>query len=69
MSWFHRHHWHETSRQYNQSGSVMTHADGPNGLQLAREMEFGITVVELRCDGCGDVKAVRYVGDCGARPG
>lgn len=68
MSLWHRHQWQEISRQFNQSDQVMTRSDGPNALQLARELQFGITVVELRCAGCGDIKGVRYVGDCGVTP-
>jgi hypothetical protein len=67
MSLWHRHLWRETSRQFNQSERVMARATGTAYLQLARELEFGITVVELRCEACGDVKAVRYVGDSGNR--
>lgn len=68
MSLWHRHQWQETSRRYNPSDQVMTRADGPNAVALARELAFGITVVELHCTGCGDVKGVRYVGDCGIAP-
>lgn len=67
MTFWHGHLWRETSRQFNRSDSVATRAEGPNMVQLARELEFGITVVELACKVCGDVKAVRYVGDSGNR--
>lgn len=65
MSLLHRHVWRETSRKFNRSGTVVKRSEGLNVMQLIREMEFGITVVELRCDACGDVKGVRYVGDSG----
>lgn len=62
MSLWHRHRWVETSRRFNPGHS--------GGLELAgfilheqvMELVHGVTVVELRCDGCDDVKAVRYTG-------
>lgn len=71
MTLWHRHQWQETSRQFSRSSITF---DGPveagagRGVELVREVAFGITVVELRCAGCGDVKGVRYVGDCGITP-
>jgi hypothetical protein len=62
----HRHQWVETSRRFNlppgkieQTGFV-TH-------EQVMELAYGVTVVALRCSGCGDVKAVRYAGNAEAR--
>lgn len=70
MSLWHRHLWRETSRQFQRSSLTVDgpyQADGANGVVVLRELAFGVTVVELRCKVCGDVKAVRYVGDSGNR--
>lgn len=67
MSLWHRHLWRETSRQFNPPTGFKISTWSVDGYDLARELSHGITVVELTCQACGGVKAVRYVGDSGNR--
>lgn len=55
-----RHQWKEVKRTFSQpdTGDV----EEVMGAQLAKEIWFGVTVVELRCDECGDIKFERVVG-------
>lgn len=71
MSWLHRHQWAEAGRRFNPPTSRVTEFKrvGHDGQQLLMQMMYGITVVELRCSSCGDVKAVSYAGDSGAWQG
>lgn len=53
MRLFHRHQWEEHKRSYTASnGGHVRGADDDTVLALA----FGITVVEMRCSVCGDLK-------------
>lgn len=61
MSLFHRHCWQETGRRFvpplAEFEAKTIRAD------LAREFFQGVTVVELRCEGCGDVAERKLSGD------
>lgn len=60
MSLLHRHHWVEVARRFAPpQGRWVKNATE----EFGREVTFGFTVVELRCDGCGDVTHRRLPGD------
>ena len=58
---WHQHQWTETSRRFNPPEVVPTKWEGTNSDMLL-QLVYGITVIELRCTDCGDVKGVRYTG-------
>lgn len=62
----HRHQWVETSRRFNFAPAKVDHT-GFIPHEQVMELAYGITVVELRCDGCGDLKVVRYAGNAETR--
>ncbi len=64
----HVHRWVEASRKFNWAPDRMKMTANSISADLVREIGFGVTVVELRCEECGDVKAVRYAGDAGGCP-
>ena len=57
---FHMHHWTEAGRKFNAPTQRITKAaeTSENVMQIV----YGMTVVELHCERCGDVKGVRYAG-------
>jgi hypothetical protein len=59
---FHRHQWVETSRRFNPPQVDVKRWEG-HRTDLVMRLVYGITVVELRCDTCGDVKATSYAGE------
>jgi hypothetical protein len=61
MSLWHRHKWDETSRRFNPPTHEVTKFRADN-VGSALPLLYGITVVELRCATCGDMKAIRYTG-------
>jgi hypothetical protein len=65
VSLWHRHRWAETSRCFNPPTIKLTNWSGPHDADLISTIMYGITVIELRCEECGDVKAVRYAGWAG----
>jgi len=60
---FHSHQWQETSRRFNESEMVPTKWESNSGNNVLLQILYGITVVELHCIKCGDIKAVRYIGN------
>lgn len=61
MSLWQRHQWDEASRRFNPPDSELSRFKSATVAQVM-PLIYGITVIELRCSGCGDVKAVRYTG-------
>lgn len=59
----HRHRWEEQRRKFNPPG--FRAAEIRVSEEFLREFTFGVTVVELKCITCGDIKAVRYTGNSG----
>jgi hypothetical protein len=62
--WWHRHQWAEASRRFNFPPAKVDHTGFITDEQMM-ELAYGITVVELRCKKCGDLKAVQYAGNVG----
>lgn len=58
---WHRHQWTETSRRFNPPDSELTQFRADSAANLMPVL-YGITVVELHCTGCGDVRGVQYAG-------
>lgn len=61
MSLFHAHRWAEVKR-YFVAPVGLTEADRIT-VAMLREMTQGVTVVELRCTGCGEIESRRLPGD------
>jgi hypothetical protein len=59
-----KHHWIETRRHSRQPASEFSWGGGFTD-QGVEDALFGWTMIELRCEQCGDVKAVkiRYTGE------
>jgi hypothetical protein len=60
VSVFHRHRWVEVRRYFVPARVLNVDRASED---LVRELAQGVTVVELRCDECGDVQARRLPGD------
>jgi hypothetical protein len=66
MSLFHRHKWREVRRYY---AEPIYEIEGPfrirgaGGMDRLERMMHGHTVVELRCEECGDVSSRHLRGD------
>ena len=59
---FHRHDWSEVQRRF--TGKVLERVKMERcSEELLRQMLFGVTVIELRCEKCGDRKTVKAMGD------
>lgn len=59
---FHRHRWEEARRYFTPPIARDVTVRGSAG-DLFRELAQGVTVVELHCATCGDVKERRLAGD------
>jgi len=61
---FHRHKWEEISRHYT-PGVQLQRVSNPYD-ETARVLEkiiFGFTVIELKCNECGELNHVILIGD------
>lgn len=66
MSLFHRHQWREHGRHHTPPHLNMQKADGP--AHTIERLIWGVTVILLKCDTCGDQKVVEMLGNAGAPP-
>lgn len=61
MGLWHRHTWEEVGRTWTGKTEHVL-----RGLEcsehMAERMMFGLTVIDLRCSGCGDRKSVEMLG-------
>ena len=59
MNCFFSHNWVEVRREFNPPSKR-----GGNGLSevLINKLAFGFTVIELKCQKCGDIKTIEFVG-------
>jgi hypothetical protein len=61
---FHLHNWYEVRRYFVPPASVAgLKARGVEGVDLFRDLANGYTVIELKCETCGDIKAKHLMGD------
>lgn len=62
---FHQHHWIEQSRHFTGPAGLSSVARGDS--ETIERLVWGYTVVVLRCQACGDLKAVGIKGNaCGS---
>jgi hypothetical protein len=61
-----RHHWTEVARRFVPRPTHI--ADLKAGEELAKRLMFGFTVVELRCEACGELDHRELPGDATPRP-
>jgi hypothetical protein len=60
----HEHQWVEVDRTIVPGGGSrsVTIPELPSQQKLLMELVYGFTTVELRCEGCGDIKTEHWVG-------
>jgi hypothetical protein len=70
MALFHRHNWTEVRRYFVPPANRRVRLGGARGReaiieteQMMHDFANGYTVVELRCEDCGDVTSRRLPGD------
>jgi len=65
MRLFHKHRWEEISRRFTAGVQLPKRVHNPND-ETARVLEkiiFGFTVIELKCNECGELKHTIVIGD------
>lgn len=63
MSLFHRHRWVEVARRFVPPKASKARKVWNVSEDFIREFTFGFTVVELRCEECGNVAERKLTGD------
>lgn len=63
MSLLHRHRWSETKRYFVPPANRRVRVEHARADEILEGALHGFTVVELRCENCGDIAERRLEGD------